>query len=64
VPGSVADRGSTALVAIADHFNDTLRVSQREMVIVEGGNAALVLPGTHVVATMRRGESYHVERRR
>jgi uncharacterized protein (TIGR02246 family) len=52
-----------AIVAIADHFNHTLRVSQREMVIIEGGNTALVLARTHVAATMRSGESYDVERR-
>ena len=52
-----------AFVAIADHFNHTVRVSQREVVVVEGADAALVLARTHVTATMKTGEPYDVERR-
>jgi uncharacterized protein (TIGR02246 family) len=52
-----------AFVAIADHFDHTLQVSQREVVVVEGADAALVLARTHVAATMKTGEPYDVERR-
>ncbi len=52
-----------AFVAIAEHFNHTLQVTQRDMVVIEGGDAALVLARTHVAATMKGCEPYDVERR-
>jgi uncharacterized protein (TIGR02246 family) len=52
-----------AFVRIAEHFNHTLRVSQREVQVLEAGDTALVLARTHVQATMKGGEAYDVERR-
>ncbi len=52
-----------AFVAIADHFNHTLHVTQRDMVVVEGGDTALVLARTRVTATLKSGQPYDVERR-
>jgi uncharacterized protein (TIGR02246 family) len=52
-----------AFVAIAEHFNHTLHVSQGEMVVIEGADTALVLAKTHVQATMHTGDTYDVERR-
>lgn len=66
MPGRYAvglDAIRRAFVAIADHFNHTLQVTQREMAVVEGGDTALVLARTHVTATMKGGEGYDVERR-
>jgi uncharacterized protein (TIGR02246 family) len=52
-----------AFAVIADHFNHTLHVTQRDLLIIEGGDTALVLARTRVAATMKSGESYDVERR-
>lgn len=52
-----------AFVAIAEHFDHSLRVTQRELKVLEGGDSALVLARTHVTATMKGGEAYDVERR-
>jgi ketosteroid isomerase-like protein len=52
-----------AFVAIADHFTHTLRVSQEEVLIVEGAGTALVLAKTRVRATLKSGEPYDVLRR-
>jgi len=52
-----------ACVAIADYFDHTLQVTQRDMVVIEGGDAALVLARTHVAATLKGGVPYDVERR-
>lgn len=52
-----------AFVAIAEHFNHTLAVSQGELIVVEGGDTALVLADTRVKATMKSGESYVAERK-
>ncbi len=52
-----------AFEAIAEHFNHTLHVTQRAMVVVEGGGTALVVARTQVTATMKSGESFDVERR-
>jgi uncharacterized protein (TIGR02246 family) len=52
-----------AFRAIADHFDHTLHVTQRELIVLEGGDTALVLARTHVAATMKGGERYDAERR-
>lgn len=52
-----------AFVAIAEHFNHTLHVSQKEVVVVEGAATALVLAKTRVTATMKSGEAYDVLRK-
>jgi uncharacterized protein (TIGR02246 family) len=52
-----------AFVAIAEHFDHTLQVAQRELVVLEAGDTALALARTHVAATMKSGERYDAERR-
>lgn len=52
-----------AFVGIAAYFNHTLKVTQREVVPVEGGDSALVLARTHVAATFADGRPYDAERR-
>jgi uncharacterized protein (TIGR02246 family) len=52
-----------AFVAIAEHFNHTLHVSQADLVVVEGAGTALVLARTRVEATMKNGDRYEAERR-
>jgi len=52
-----------AFVAIAEHFDHTLHVSQQGMAVVEGGDTALVLARTRVTATMKGGQPYDEERR-
>lgn len=65
-PGRCAT-GQTALrkafMAIAEHFTHTLRVSQEEMLVIEGAGTALVLAKTRVHATLKSGEPYDVLRR-
>lgn len=52
-----------AFVAIAEHFDHTLHVSQHGMAVVEGGDTALVLARTRVTATLKGGQPYAAERR-
>jgi uncharacterized protein (TIGR02246 family) len=61
VTGHAAIRN--AFVAIAEHFTHTLRVSQEEVLIVEGAGTALVLAKTRVRATLKSGDPYDVLRR-
>jgi ketosteroid isomerase-like protein len=61
VTGHAAIRN--AFVAIAEHFNHTLRVTQEEILVVEGAGTALVLAKTRVRATLKSGEPYDVLRR-
>jgi uncharacterized protein (TIGR02246 family) len=52
-----------AFVAIAEHFDHSLEVTQHELQVIEGGDTALVLARTRVAATMKTGERHDVERR-
>jgi len=52
-----------AFVAIAEHFDHTLQISQREVQVLEGGDVALVLARSRVRATLKGGAPYDVERR-
>ena len=52
-----------AFDAIAAHFNHTVQVSQGEMIILEGGDIALVLANTHVQANQGTEAVVKVERR-
>jgi ketosteroid isomerase-like protein len=61
VTGHTAIRN--AFVAIAEHFNHTLHVSQEEVLVLEGAGTALVLANTRVRATLKSGEPYDVLRR-
>src|SRR5215475_11185525 len=54
VTGHAAIRN--AFIAIAEHFTHTLRVSQEEVLVLEGAGTALVLAKTRVRATLKRGE--------
>jgi ketosteroid isomerase-like protein len=60
--------GQTALreafVAIAKHFTHTLRVSQEQMLVIEGAGTALVLAKTRLRGTRKNGEPYNVLRAR
>lgn len=51
-----------AFVAIADHFNHTLHVSQEALLVVEGAGTALVIARTRVTATMKSGDPYDAVR--
>src|SRR5262249_32702802 len=53
VTGHAAIRN--AFIAIAEHFNHTLRVSQEEVLVLEGAGTALVLAKTRVCATLKNG---------
>lgn len=59
--------GQTALreafIAIAEHFTHSLRVSQEEMLVIEGAGTALVLAKTRVLGTLKSGEPYDTLRR-
>ncbi len=52
-----------AFRGIAEHFSHTLRVSQEEVLVLEGAGTALVLAKTRVRATLEIGGSYDVLRR-
>ena len=51
-----------AFVAIADYFNHSLVVTQDEMVVIEGGDTALVLAKAVLDAVDKEGVMHHVER--
>ena len=52
-----------AFKGIAEHFGHTLRISQEDMLVLEGAGTALVLAKTRVRATLKNGEPYDVLRR-
>jgi ketosteroid isomerase-like protein len=52
-----------AFLRIAEHFNHTLRVSQEEVLVLEGADTALVLAKTRVRATLKAGKVHDVLRR-
>jgi ketosteroid isomerase-like protein len=52
-----------AFITIAEHFTHTLRISQEEVLVLEGDGTALVLAKTRVRATLKSGEPYDVLRR-
>lgn len=51
-----------AFVAIAEYFNHSLTVSQGDMVIVEGGDTALVLAQTLLKGRQQTGDEFSEER--
>ena len=53
----------SAFVAIAKHFNHSLKVSQGEMTVIEGGDTALVVMETVVEATDTAGVAATATRR-
>ena len=56
VPGRAAngkDEIRKAFVALAQHYQHTLMVSQGDMIVVEAGDTALVIAQTHVRANMK-----------
>lgn len=52
-----------AFVAIAEHFNHSLEVTQGEMVILEGGDTALVIANTMVRAKQETDSPYAQNRK-
>lgn len=52
-----------AFIAIAEQFTHTLRVSQEEVLVLEGAGTALVLAKTRVRGTLKSSETYDVLRR-
>src|SRR5829696_8249714 len=44
-----------AFVAIADHFNHSLVVKQGKMIVIEGGDTALVIMETYLETTAKDG---------
>lgn len=56
VPGRAANGKEEirkAFVAIAEHFQHTLYVTQGDMIVIEGGDTALVIAQTNVRANMK-----------
>lgn len=53
----------SAMVRIAEFFNHSLEVSQGEMVVLEGGDTALVIANTFVKASQKTDSPYSTERR-
>lgn len=51
-----------AFAAISEYFNHSLVVKQGDMVVVEGGNTALVLAQTLLGGTQNSGETFALER--
>ncbi len=52
-----------AFVAIAEHFNHSLEIRQGEMVIIEGGDTALVLAKATVNASKKSDSPFAQERK-
>ncbi len=52
-----------AMVAIAEHFNHSLEVSQGEMVVIEGADTALVLAKTRIRAPGRQDSPFVQDRK-
>jgi uncharacterized protein (TIGR02246 family) len=52
-----------AFVAIADHFNHDIHVTQSDMTVLEGGDTALVVMETVVTTGRRKGAEQSVTRR-
>lgn len=56
VPGRAAngkDEIRQAYVALAEHYQHTLYVTQGDMIVIEGGDTALVIAQTNVRANMK-----------
>lgn len=56
VPGRAANGKEEirkAFMAIAEHFQHTLYVTQGDMIVIEGGDTALVIAQTNVRANMK-----------
>ncbi len=56
VPGRAAngkDEIRAAFVALAEHYQHTLYVTQGDMIVIEGGDTALVIAQTNVRANMK-----------
>ncbi len=56
VPGRAANGKEEirkAFMAIAEHFQHTLYVTQGDMIVIEGGDSALVIAQTNVRANMK-----------
>ncbi|PSF29353.1 DUF4440 domain-containing protein [Aphanothece hegewaldii CCALA 016] len=47
---------------ISDYFNDSLKVSQGDMVIIEAGDIALVLSKTYIVSPEKIDSEFSTER--
>ncbi|WP_019507206.1 SgcJ/EcaC family oxidoreductase [Pleurocapsa sp. PCC 7319] len=47
---------------ISDYFNDSLKVSQSDMVIIEAGNIALVLSKTYIESPKKLDSEFSTER--
>lgn len=65
-PGLVAtgkDSIRRAFVAIAEHFNHSIVVTQGNMQVIPGGDVALVIMETLLQATDKSGADIHITRR-
>lgn len=52
-----------AFVAIADHFNNSIVVTQGEIQVIQGGDVALVIMETLLQATDKAGVKIEISRR-
>lgn len=52
-----------AFVAIAEHFNNSIVVTQGEMQVIQGGDVALVIMETLLKATDKAGVNTEISRR-
>ena len=51
-----------AFVAIAEHFNHSLEVTQGEMVVIEAGDTALVIANTQLAANRKSDSPFSMDR--
>ena len=56
------DQIRKAFISIAAHFNHSLHVTQDKMVVVEGGDTALVLSKAYLEAKDQTGTAFSLER--
>lgn len=52
-----------AFVAIAEHFNHSLEVTQGEMIVIEGGDTAMVIAKTIVRANKKTDSPFVADRK-
>ena len=57
------DQIRSAMVRIAEHFDHSLHVSQGEIVVLEGGDTALVLANTLVRAKQKADSEFATDRK-
>ena len=57
------DQIRKAFIAIAEHFNHSLKVTQGDMVIIESGDIALVIANAYLKADKKTDSPFSMERK-